>query len=249
MSVIAFRPIATVTVTDQGTGKAIATLAFAPTPTTERRLADHRIVFRQRAAGFQLYAQFNPEAGNARLGPITVRTSFVFAIRRSESDFLARYHPDLDPATGPNLYLANLDADGSVRPSGALSVGPTVEKADAAHIVGRRLNARADLSAMPAPASLKVADRFDPARTVADVSVNGIAGSTTAAVAIDLSADAAAAFTLAPQPADTPKTTLYADDELAGRGVFGVLELVADPSAGPEPAGGRAYTATFRRRS
>ena len=249
MSTLAFRPAFTVTVDEQGTGKAVSALGFEPTPTTERRLADHRMVFRPRAAGFQLYAQFNPEAGDARLGPITARTSFVFAIQLMESDFLARYHPDLDPATGPNLYLANLDADGSVRPSGALGLGATVERADAARIVGRRLNARADLTAVPAPTSLKVTDRFDPARTVADVAVAASAGSTTAAVAIDLSADAADAFSLAPQPADTPRTTLFADDELAGRGAFGVLELVAAPTAGPDPAGGRAYTATFRRRS
>ncbi len=249
MSVTAFRPFVTATVEENGTGKAIHALGFEPTSATAQRLADHKLVFRPRANGFQLYAQFNPEAGNARLGAVAARTSFVFGIRLTEPDFLARYHPDLDRATGPNLYLANLDADGTVRASGGLSLGATVEKADAARIVARRLNARADLTATPEPASLKVTDRFDPSRTVADVPVDAIANSTSAAVAIDLSADLAAAYTLAPQPANKPKTTLFADVELAGRGAFGVLELVAEPSVGPEPAGGRKYSATFRRRS
>lgn len=249
MSVTAFRPFMTLTVAENGTGAAIGALGFAPTTATVRRLADHKLIFRRRANGFQLYAQFNPEAGNARLGPIAVRRSFVFGIRLTEPDFLARYHPDLDPATGPNLYLANLDADGSVRGAGSVSVGATVEKADAARIVARRLNAKADLTATPAPVSLKVTDRFDPARTVADVPVDAIAASTSATVAIDLSADLAAVYSLAPQPADLPRTTLFIDDELAGRGAFGALELVAEPSAGPEPAGGRIYSATFRRRS
>jgi hypothetical protein len=249
MSVVTFRPFITVTVEEQTTGKPIHALSFGPTAATARRLADHRLIVRPRANGFQIYAKFNPEAGNARLGAFAGRTSLVFGIRLSEADFLARYQPDLDSTIGPNLYLTNRDPDGSVRKSGRLSLGDTVEKADAARIVGRRLNARTDHSATSAAASLKVTDRFDPSRTVANVPVNSIANSGSAAVAIDLSADRAVAYTLAPQPAGNPKMTLFVDDELAGRGAFGALELVAEPSAGPEPAGGRIYSATFRRRS
>jgi hypothetical protein len=249
MSVIAFRPFITVAVEEDGTGKAIRALAFAPTPRTAARLADHRLVFRPRPDGFQLYAQHNLEAGGARLAPIAARTAFHFGIRLAQSDFLARYHPDLDPATGPCLYLANLEADGAVRASGALSRGATVEAADAARIVGRRLNALADLSLSPKPTSLKLTDRYDPARTVATAPVAAPAGSASAAVAFDLGADPATAFTLAPQPGGVPKTTLIADDDLAGRGAFGVLELVAAPMPGPDPTGGRKYVARFRRRS
>lgn len=246
MSVIAFRPAVTVMVGEDGTGRPIRALSFEPTGETLSRLADHRLVFRPRADGFQLYAQYNPEAGNARLGPITERTSFVFGVRLAETDFTARYHPKLGPETGPNLYLANLNANGSVRGSGSLARGATVEKADGARIVGRRLTARADLTATPKPARLKVTDRFKPSRIVADLAVNAVAGSDSASVAIDLSEDRAAAYTLAPQPGGAPKITLFANDELAGRGAFGVLEIVADPSAGPDPAGGRAYFAAFR---
>ena len=245
MSVIAFRPAVTVTAREDGTGKPIHALAFAPTGETRRRLADHRLVFRPRADGFQLYAQFNAEAGNARLGPITERTSFVFGISLAETDFSARYHPELGPETGPNLYLANLDANGSMRRSGSLARGATVERADGARIVGRRLNARADLTATPKPRRLKVSDRFKPSRTVATVDLNAVAGSESAAVAIDLTDDPASAYTLAPQPGGAPKITLFADDELAGRGAFGVLEI----AAGPEPADGRTYFAAFRRRA
>lgn len=248
MSVIAFRPFVTVTVLEQGTGKEIGGLRFEPAPATALRLADHRLVFRTRDSGFQLYAQFNPEFGNARLSALAARTSFVFCIRLTEPGFLARYHPDLDSATGPNLYLANLDARGGVRAKGRLSRGKTVTQADAARIVARRLTARASLVGKPQPASLKVTERFNPSRTVADIPVDAIAKSTAAAVAIDLSTDLARVYTLAPQPRGKPETTLFADNELAGCGAFGVLELVAEPSAGPEPAGGRKYSAIFRRR-
>ncbi|NJM92517.1 MAG: hypothetical protein HC861_07745, partial [Rhodospirillaceae bacterium] len=233
MSVIAFRPIFAVTVEEKGTGKAIRALAFEPTSVTELQLADCRLVLRPRDDGFQLFGQFSPDAGNQPLGGIRIRTSFVFGFRLKEPDFLARYHPDLDLSTGPHIYLANREANGSMRAAGRLSLGDSVERADAARIVGRRLNARADLTANPTPTSLKVTDRFNPARLVASAPVGEPSGTVAATVAIDLSADPATTYTLAPQPADQPKCTLYVDDELAGSGFLGVLELMADPSAGP----------------
>jgi hypothetical protein len=248
MSMAAFIPFIGVSVAENGTGKPIAALNFEPTPATARRLADYRLIFRPRAGGFQLYARNNPAAGNARLAPITARAAFVFSVRTAEADFLTRYHPDLDPATGPNLYLSNLNADGTARPNGQLSLGATVEQADAARIVGRRLNARADLAAPTRPTSLKVTDRYAAARTVADVPVFAAAGSESASVAIDLTGDAASAYTLSPQPSGA-KTMLFADDELAGLGALGALQLIAEPFPGPDPAAGRAYTAIFRRRS
>ncbi|MFC5696184.1 hypothetical protein ACFPU0_11520 [Pseudomonas sp. GCM10022186] len=247
MSIIAFRPCLGVTVKDDQ-GKELTALSFEPTAETRRRLDDQHLVLRPRAAGFQLYAQYNPEAGNVRLAPVTRHTSLVFVIRLDEADFLERFHPDLDASASPNLYLANLDDDGAVRASGSLSRGNTVERADTARIVGRRLNARADLGATPKPVTLKVSDRFDPTRVVANPPVNAIAGASSASVAIDLSEDAASAYTLTPQPSGSP-TVLFVSDELAGRGAFGALELVLAPFPGPDPAAGRQYTATFRRRS
>lgn len=56
-------------------------------------------------------------------------------------------------------------------------------------------------------------------------------------------------FTTAPKPPGNPKTSVFVDDELAGRGAFGVLELVLDVFADAGPAQGRPYFAHFRRRS
>ncbi|MGE0665184.1 MAG: hypothetical protein AB7O49_01395 [Sphingomonadales bacterium] len=247
MSIAAFVPFISVAVEDDG-GKPIAALSFEPTPATEKRLADHRLIFRPRPHGFQLYARNNPEAGNVRVAPVTAPTSLVFRVRAAQSDFLARYHPDLDPETGPNFYLANLENDGSPRAGGKLSVGDTVETADAARLTGRRLNARADMTASPKPTGVKALDRYDAGRIAADVKFNAAAGSESAAAAVDLSADPGSAYTLAMQPSGA-KTTIFADDDVAGRGALGVLNLVAAPFPGPEPDAGRAYTATFRRRS
>jgi len=161
MSIIAFRLL--VTVAEHGSSKVIRALGFEPTAETARRLADYRLVYRPWCNGYRLCAQFNPEAGGAHLAPNTVRKPYVFGIRLTESDFFARYNPNLDTAAGPNLYLSNLKADGTARPSGQLSLGATVENADAARIVARRLNARVDMTKTPNPASLKPAKCSDPA--------------------------------------------------------------------------------------
>ena len=205
MSVIAFRPFMSVTVEEQGTRKSIAALVFTPTAGTARRLADHKLVFRPRVNGFQLYSQTNVVAGGVRLAPITTRTAFHFGITLNEPDFLDRYHPDLDSATGPCLYLCNVDEDGTVRPSGSVSGDSTVEQGDAARIVGRRLIARADLLRSPKPSSLRVTDRHDPSRTVTTVPVNAVAGADSANVTIDLTDDAGTAYMLNPQPGGKPK--------------------------------------------
>lgn len=248
MSIAAFVPFISVAVKENGSNKPIGALAFEPTPSTSRLLADHRLIFRPRADGFRLYARNNPAAANARLAPITARTALIFGVRATQPGFLERYHPDLDPETGPNLYLANLDNDGTPRASGALSAGATVEQADAARITGRRLNARADLTATPKPTGVKLSDRYKATRVVATVAITADAGSERAAVALDVSADPGSAYTLSMQPSGA-RTTLFADDELVGRGALGVLQLVAGPFPGPDPAAGREYTATFRRRS
>lgn len=249
MSVTTFRPFMSFSVEENATGKPIAALSLVPTAATRQRLDNHRLVFRPRSNGFQLYAQHNPQAGDARLAPITARTPLMFGAWLVEPDFLDRYHPDLDPAGGASLYLSNLDADGSVRASGAVSRGATVETEDTVRIVGRRLNARADLTTNPAPTTLRVVDRYDPARVVANAAVNAVGNSTSANVALDLSVDRAAAYTLVPQPAGSPQSNIFVDDELARGGAFAVIELVSAPLPGPDPAAGRTYLARFRRRS
>lgn len=249
MSIISFRPMMSLAVEEDGTGKPVAALRLKPTSATRRRMADHRLVFRPRPDGFQLYGQHNPQAGDARLAPITVRTPLVFGAWLIEPGFLDRYHPDLEAAGGASLYLANLNADGSVRASGTVSRGDTVEMADSVRIVGRRSNVRADLRTTPPPTSLRVIDRYDIARVVSSVSVKAVANSTSTSVALDLSTDRATAFTLVPQPAGAPRSNIFVEDELAGAGAFAVIELVAALLPGPSPAAGRRYVARFRRRS
>jgi hypothetical protein len=246
VTTIAFRPAFRVTVEEDGTGRTLDALAFAPTAATAARLRDHRLTFRPRPGGFALYAQLVGGAGGTRRAPMAAPVSMIFGIRLMRSDFLARYHPDLTAATGPNLYLTNRSAGGGSRASGSLARGATVEAADAVRIVDRRLTARVDRGATPAPRSLVVAPLFDPRRGTAEVPLP--AGAGVASVAVDLRDSPERAFTLAPKPGGRVRSAIFVDDELAGRGAFGVLELIAEPRPGREPTDGRAYVARFRRR-
>ena len=49
-----------------------------------------------------------------------------------------------------------------------------------------------------------------------------------------------------PKPAGSPP--VFVDDELAGQGVFGALQLVVAPLSAAAPAAGRTYRIVFRRR-
>lgn len=249
MTATVFRPAYVISVDEDVSGDPVTDLTFAPTEATRQRLADHKLIFRPHDDGFSLYAQYNIEAGEERRAPFTDPTPLVFGIWSRVADFLRQYHPDLTQDTGPNLYLSNRNADGSARASGTLAQAATVDVGDGAQIVGRHLIARADVTAVPAPTAFAIATRYTPVRQLKDRPFTAVAGSTALAVEIDLTPDPARVFTIAPKPPGTAKKVLFADDELAGRGAFGVLDLVADSHPGPEPAEGRAFFARFRRRS
>jgi hypothetical protein len=147
MSVIAYRPYVTVRAEEKAGGAEIDTLVFTPTPTTSRRLASLRMVFRSRRGGFQLYAM-HTEAG-APLVPVTRRAELRFGMRATGGGFSARYHPVLGDATGPALRLTNLEANQAVKPDGLLHDGDTVRVDDGVRIVTQRVAALPKPSGSP----------------------------------------------------------------------------------------------------
>ena len=249
MSATIFRPAYNITVTEDGTGKPIRAISFSPTSATVQKLANHKLIFRTRDDGFVLYAQYDAQSGGVRKAPVTGPTPLLFAIRSTDAELLKQYHPDLDNTTGPNILLTNRTANTTIKGSGSLAKAATVEAADATRITGRLLKVRADLVITPAANSIAVATYYTPTQNLPDVKITATAGSTAAAVEVDLSASTSNRFTTAPKPPGNPKTSVFVDDELAGHGVFGVLELVLDAFVDPDPAQGRTYFAHFRRRA
>jgi hypothetical protein len=255
MSAIAFREAYEVKAEVDDSAEALASLRFVPTEAAQRALRDHQLIFRPRPGGFALVAQFNAEAGGARRAPVRSPTALLFEIRLTDRRFFDRFHPDFDKVTGPNLYLSNRRQDGSVRLSGSLANGDTVDTDDAVRLVSRRPVLRADLTTEPPPRELKLATFFSPIEAIGDLAVNAAAGSTEAAVPVDLpSDDGSKMFTVAPSPPGGRTRRLFADDGIAARGAFGVLELIAMPdkedreATDPPPVEHRAFFARFRSR-
>lgn len=242
---IAFRPGWTVSCLEADSTRPVEGMRLRPTEETLRRLADCGLVLRPRPAGLALYLQHMGGAGGPRRVQLVGKVALVFGLEAS-SGFWTRYLPDLTSGTGPQIYLSNRITATQLRPEGPLTTGAEVDVADAVRIVAPRFSTRADLGATPRPKSMAVATALTPRRNLPDVALGESSGEGLAEV--DLTGEAETTFVLAPKPPATARRRVHVCPELAGRGVAGVLELVLDPVAGPDPPGGRAFTALFRKR-
>ncbi|MEQ9126616.1 MAG: hypothetical protein RIM80_29075, partial [Alphaproteobacteria bacterium] len=110
----AYHPFMTVRTVDDG-GAAVTAFRFQPSDACIRRLGDHRLTFRPRTDGFQVYYRTNPLAAPALIGAIDARARFGFEMRLTDAGFFDAYHPDLDAMTGPQLLLDNLDGAGAIQ--------------------------------------------------------------------------------------------------------------------------------------
>jgi hypothetical protein len=243
MSAAAFRPYAAVTAKEKAGGKPIPPFSFWPTRATQQALAGHRLLFRPRAGGFQLYAEHR---ANGPVAPVVAAVRLLFAMRAADRDALARYKPAGDPAAAASLYFSNLAADGKPQASPALTRGAAAAAEDSVRIVGRRFRARMPLPADSRPTSIELLRRWEGTRVGAAIPV-APGGEPSAELSLDVSDEEGTAFTLAPRPGGA-KQHFLVDDELAGSGAAGVVELVLKAFPGPEPAGGRDFVAVFERR-
>lgn len=229
-------------------GGPLSAFTFAPDGRTVGALADHQLVFRPRQEGFDLYYRLNPEAPSPLLGAIRTRVRFGFEMRLAESDFFARYEPDLSGDTGPQLYLDNLTAAGAVQPNGtaALSEGPVVQDVDGVKIYPRIFQVQTEMGGGAPPTRLIVREKFDPTVVVVEVPI--VPGGGTVSTWVDLSAHPGGPYTVETDGAGATARTIYVDDELAGRRMTGLVDLYWEDAQDSAPTGGVAYTIPFRKR-
>jgi hypothetical protein len=246
MSVIGYRPLATVRLAEEGRSDGLAVLVVEPTPATRRALANHRLHFRRAPGGFRLFAEHDLAAGGAALVPIPAALPLLFAIRSTDPGFLTRFTPESADKAGPNLFLSNRTATGDPQ-VGSLSRGATVAGEDIGRIVPRRLRARLALDPANRADRVEVRAHFGGEKVGEPIPVGGPADSNSAEVTVDVGSSDKLAFMLTPKPAGT-KQLIVADDELARLAPRGAIELVLKPFPGPAPAEGRAFSATFKKR-
>ena len=242
-----YRPLFTVAVEDDASHARLTAISFAATQACRARLADHQMVFRPRPAGFQVFFQTNPEAADPLMGRIGTRTRFTFAMTLSQRDLLARYLPDLDPHTGAQLYLDNLTPSGNIQTKDTLSVGTTVQQGDAARICPPVFAVPVDLA--DPPSVLRIRPKFEPASPPREITVDAPSDSGRALTRVDLSDLPPGPYALTDDDDADSARTIYIDGELAGRSVFGVVDLHRQTAQDDNvPDGGLAYFIRFARR-
>jgi hypothetical protein len=243
VSAAGFRPYAGMTATEKAGGKPIAAFAFAPTRATLAKLLGHRLLFRARVGGFQVYNQHGPDG---TIAPISAPVRLLFAMRATDPAALGRYKPADDPAAGPGFYLTNLAPDGNPQASPSLTRGDAAGAPDSVRIVGRRFQTRVPLPTENRPTSIELLRRYEGTRVGAAIPVPTGDGAAAAELSFDVSKEDGAAFTLATKPGGAQQH-FFAEDEMAGAGALGIVELVLKAFPGPEPASGRDFTAVFER--
>ncbi|MGH6784322.1 MAG: hypothetical protein ACREBP_06805, partial [Sphingomicrobium sp.] len=181
-----YHPLFAVAAEDDA-GTRLAAISFAPTAACRKTLANHHIVFRARPAGFQLFYQTNPQSADPLLGRIAGRVRLTFSMQSAAPDLLARYQPDLTAQTGKQLYLHNLTPSGNIQTKNTLSVGASVQPADAAKIYPPVFRVISDLGGAPRPAAIRVRDKFDANAPADEFKIVAAPESARAETKIDLS--------------------------------------------------------------
>lgn len=244
MSLIAYRPLATVSAIGPG-GKPLTSVTFTPTVSTEALLAGYRLFFRPNPGGFRIAAQHGLGAGGGPLVPLgSEPLSLLFAITSSEPDFLARHATAASSAAGPNLFLTNRSATGTPQTAPGLSRDAKVGAKDMGRIVPRRHRTRVPLKPGPAAKTIELRPYFGGDRIGEPIALDAPTGAEAAEANVDTGAAAGIAFLLRPKPSGDDQL-IIADDELARMVALGALELALKSFSGATPAAGRAFTATF----
>lgn len=244
--VLDYHPFVTVQMEEHGTGNDLAPFRFEPTARCRQVLRDHRLVFRPRGGGFQLFYQTDPRLSDPLLGPIRNRTRMSFLLHLGASDFWKNYGPDLAGETGAQLYLDNLTPTGNVQSKDTLTGSTYVQDGDAARIVPPTLAVSSDLSVAPPPTEIRVKDAW--AGTVLRTVPLSTAGGDRAITRLDLTDMVPGPYVLQTDRPGAEETLIYVDRATAEAEALAVVDLHWEEAQDTVSSGGLSYFIRFRRR-
>ncbi|HWR83760.1 MAG TPA: hypothetical protein VN285_10680 [Candidatus Deferrimicrobium sp.] len=227
-------------------------MRFVPAPRTQELFRNYQIVFRDRGIGFNVYYRTNPRAADPVLGRINSRVRFSFFMFTAETDFFDRYEPDLTPESGPQLYLDNLSAAGSILPEGAeelsLSVGDTVQLADAMKVYPSVFEVSADMSGGSPPTEFKIIDKFDSSTLPLTAPISVAGGGSQGVAKVDASDRPPGPYTLDTDATASVPRVIYIDNDAAAARVLGVLDIHWEKPQDAAPVNGAPFVMRFRKR-
>lgn len=240
MSMIAFRPLATVMAREKDQDAPIEGASFAPTPGTAELLSKQRIVFRPFPGGFRLAAQHDLASAGGPLVPLGFGLSLLFAISLGDNRPSAE-----EGKAGPAIFLTNRNASGTPQGGPGLSREEAVGAKDRAWIVPRRHVASISIGTGSKTKSIELRSAFGGG-ALETLPIEASAEAQNVELPISLAQRDGVAFLLKSKPPGQDRL-IVADDELARMRPDGALELVLKTFPGPAPAAGREFIAVFER--
>ncbi len=223
----------------------LAPVKLTPTAQCRNQLANHRLVYREREGGFDVYYQLNPGAAEPVLGKIEKKTQFGFMMTLSDRGFFKQYEPGLTDE--PHFCFDNLDKNAVIqyKDGACLSVGPLVTASDATKIHGSVFHEPVDLS--NGSSKLIVKDRFKD-EIVAEFKIDSGTGPGLVLVRVDLSDHGRGGYILATDSAGAVEKSIYIDDNLVQANPQGIVNIFIDKAQDEMPESGVEFVINFKPR-
>ena len=249
---ISYTELFKIRVLEDVTNNPIEDLRFFPTEECLKNLRNHRLTWKPRNSGIDVFYEQNPEAMNPIMAPISQRVRFSFGFTIGDPSFFKKYDPDL--TTPAQLYLDNLDNAGNVLPGAieALSQNPVVDTVDAARVYAKTFTVTTDLTVAPAPNNYRINEKFNPANTLQTVAVDNPFGLNVVTTKLNDPHEQVLQYIKENGPylleSDTgqPATrTIYLDDQLVKKNATGIVDIYWENSQGTAAPGGNEYQIIF----
>ena len=237
-----------VTIRDDDSGEELKTFRFQPTSHSLEQLDNHRLVYRSRDEGFEVFYRADPLAAEQVTSPITDRIRLSFGLIRMDADFFSRYKPSLTRKSGPQLYFDNLTPTGQLQNRAALSTDNIAKISDAIKIYPKVFGAKLDLTGGgPAVTKFIIKDKFDPAVTILEVPVTVNPGAKLASTKIDLAAKPEGPYLIKTDAAGSAARNIYIGNELARTRISMLVDIHWESPQDSVSPGGEAYEIRFKK--
>ena len=230
-------------------------ISFIPGKECIQNLNKHRLVFKAKVGGFDIYYQTNPQAVDPVIAPVSKRTRFSFGIVISDPNFFKKYEPDFDGP--PQLYFDNLDSSGNILAGATevLSEAAEVQANDAVKIYPITFVVNTDLTIAPAPASYLIREKFNPASTLQTVAIDNPLGLNNVSTKLNdpdkqtaSYIDESGPYLLDSDSGQPPQKTIYLDDQWVKQNVSGIADIYWDNSQSNAAPNGNEYQIRFKLR-
>ncbi|MCX2743867.1 hypothetical protein OO013_08320 [Mangrovivirga sp. M17] len=252
ISYIEFFKVRTINTSDSSP---LQSIFFSPSNECKKILNQHRLVFKPRIGGFDIFYQRNPYATDPVIAPITKRTRFNFKMIISDLNFFKVYEPDFDVV--PQLYFDNLDNNGNILngPTEVLTEGSEVNVSDSMKMLPVTFTVNTDMSIAPTPTEYRIKEKFNPTNTLQSVAIENPLGLINVRTKLNdpllqqaSYINQAGPYLLETDSGQPAARTIYLDNELVKQEFNGIVDIYWETSQENADPSGNVYEIRFKPR-